>query len=69
MTAQDREVPRVAPDRAWRMVQDEDALLICAYDDEDKCSDFSLPGSISADALRERRNALERDRRLVFYCG
>lgn len=69
MTAAERKIPRVSPNRAWEMLEDQDALLICAYDDEDKCRDLKLPGSISRNELGKREDALEKDRWLVFYCA
>ncbi|MDX1632253.1 MAG: ArsR family transcriptional regulator [Thermoanaerobaculia bacterium] len=60
-------VERIEVDRARRRVQSGEALLVCAYDDQEKCEDLALEGSISLDELRERE--VDDDRELIFYCA
>ena len=45
------------------------ALLVCAYDDEQKCASMKIPGSITMRELHERLPSLPRTQELVFYCG
>jgi hypothetical protein len=42
-------------------------LLVCAYDDEKKCEELKLPGSISLGELRRREAGLPHSQEIVFY--
>lgn len=42
------------------------ALLVCAYDDENRCREILLEGSIPLAELEDRD--LPRDAEIVFYC-
>jgi hypothetical protein len=43
------------------------AWLICAYDDDRKCAQVALEGSIPLSTLRSRE--VPRDQELIFYCA
>ena len=45
------------------------ALLVCAYDDEEKCRSMHIPGSVTLSQLNFRLESLPKDQELVFYCG
>lgn len=45
------------------------ALLVCAYDDEERCRSMRLPDSITLRELNERLPSLSKDQELVFICG
>jgi hypothetical protein len=61
------EVERISPEDARRKVQAGQALLVCGYEDEDKCNRMKLEGAITLRQLREMSAA--RDRELIFYCA
>jgi hypothetical protein len=42
-------------------------VLICAYDDLEKCRSIRIPGSITLRELEEQLPAFSRDKELVFY--
>lgn len=63
------EAPRISPERARRAIAEDEALLVCAYDDREKCQEHQLDGSISLPELRERLDEIATDRRLIFYCA
>jgi len=44
-------------------------LLICAYDDEEKCRSIRIPEAISFRELNERLSSLPKDQELIFYCA
>ncbi len=58
---------RIDVEEARRRVQAGDALLVCAYEDDDKCGAMALEGSIPLSELRRR--GVEPDQPIVFYCG
>jgi hypothetical protein len=61
------EAERIDVERAAERVRTGDALLACAYDDEEKCRRLALRGSISLAELRDRD--VSRDREIIFYCA
>ena len=63
------DVERISPDEARRKTQSGQALLVCAYEDEDKCRRMNLQGAIPLRELREKLPTLPRDRELIFYCA
>jgi hypothetical protein len=49
------DIPRISVEEARRKVQAGQALLVCVYDDEEKCNKIKLEGAISLRALETRR--------------
>ena len=45
------------------------ALLVCAYDDEQKCAAMRIPGSLTLQELNARLSSLPVTQEIVFYCG
>jgi len=43
------------------------ALLVCAYDDEEKCRQNRLDGSLSLKELEQLSPA--KDQEIIFYCA
>ena len=58
--------PRISVGDARQRVHS-GALLVCAYDDEAKCRQNQLDGSLTLKELEER--ALRRDQEIIFYCA
>jgi hypothetical protein len=44
-------------------------LLICAYDDEERCRSIRIPEAISFRELDERKSSLSKEQELIFYCA
>jgi hypothetical protein len=63
------EVERINVEEARRKTNSGDALLVCAYDDEEKCAAIKLEGSISLAGLAARLSSGPRDQEIIFYCG
>lgn len=62
------DIPRVSPQEARKKVA-EGALLVCAYDSEEKFNQMHLEGAISLDEFRSREEDFSRDREIIFYCA
>ena len=60
---------RVSPEHARDAVQSGKALLVCGYDDEEKCRSMRLEGSITLRELEGRLASLPKDQEIVFYCA
>jgi hypothetical protein len=63
-------VPRISPLQVWARLQTQPpALLVCAYDDEEKCAALKIPGSLLLRSLSSRLGSLPKDQEIIFYCG
>ena len=63
------DVSRIGVEEARRKVSAGRALLVCAYDDEQKCSKISLQGSINMAQFTSRVATLTQDQEIIFYCA
>ena len=63
------EIERVSVQEARERVRSNAALLVCAYDDEQKLNKMKLEAAISLASLESRVSTLPKDKELIFYCG
>ncbi|HJV64612.1 MAG TPA: ArsR family transcriptional regulator [Geomonas sp.] len=61
--------PRIAPQEAQARVQSGQALLVCAYDDDEKFRSLHLEKALSLRQFREVEPSLPKDKELIFYCA
>ena len=61
--------PKIKVEEARRDVQESDALLVCAYDDQKKCEKHHLEGAITLNELQSREDQLSKEHALIFYCA
>jgi hypothetical protein len=59
----------ITPDDVYNRVRTGTALLVCAYDQEEKFLKFRLEGAISLKELESRLPDLPKDREIIFYCA
>ena len=45
------------------------ALLVCAYDDNDKFKQFHLEGAISLEGFKSKTDEKDKNREIFFYCA
>lgn len=57
-------VPRVEPHE----VKSENALLVCAYDSDEKFRENHLEGALPLSAFKRMEPSLAKDREIIFYC-
>ncbi len=60
---------RISPEEVRRNVTSGLALLVCAYDDEEKCKKLHLEGAIFLTEFQSRLSALPKDQEIIFYCA
>ena len=60
---------RVPPEEVRQKVSSGAALLVCAYEDEEKFKMFHLQGAISLTEFRSRLTSLPKDQEVIFYCA
>jgi hypothetical protein len=63
------DVERIDPDVARRDVAAGRALLVCAYDDRQRCRSMMLDGAIDMDDLQALLPTMRKDQPMIFYCG
>jgi len=63
------EPTRISPQEAREKVAADAALLVCAYDDEDKFKNNTLEGAISFSEFQSRLPSLSVDHEIIFYCA
>ena len=61
---------RISADSVQQAISSgEDVLLVCAYEDEEKCRNAYLEESITLKQLQSELDDMQRDRQLVFFCA
>ena len=63
------EVTRIGVKDAHQHVLAGQALLVCAYEDEAKCRQIALKGSIPLTQFVSRAPSLPKDQEIIFYCA
>ena len=61
------EPKRISPQEAHEKVESRKALLVCAYEDEQKCRSMKLEGSMSLNELQS--NLPPKEKEIIFYCA
>jgi hypothetical protein len=62
-------IERISVEEARRKVQADEALLVCAYEDEAKCRVLNLDGSISLTAFQSKVASLPKSHEIIFFCA
>jgi hypothetical protein len=63
-------IERIDPQQAYdHMHADANALLVCAYDSEDKFQQNRLEGAIALEDFRSQADAIPQDEEIIFYCA
>lgn len=61
------DIPRIPVEEAYRKIKSGQALLVCAYDDEEKCRRFNLDGSMSLASFEPKVSSLPKTQEMIFY--
>ena len=62
------DVARIGPNEARAAVAQNEALLVCAYDDE-ACKDVLLEGAMLRSEFESKLASLPNNQTIIFYCG
>jgi len=63
-------VERIGPMQARQHLStDPEAMLVCAYDSQDKFEQNHLEGAISLDEFESQADMIMKDREIIFYCA
>jgi hypothetical protein len=63
------QVERITVHDAHRNVGANQALLVCAYEDEAKCRMVNLEGSISLASFQAKLPSLPKSQEIIFFCA
>lgn len=63
------DIERISVEDAHRKTGANQALLVCAYEDEAKCRAISLEGSISLTDFQTRAASLPKNQEIIFFCA
>lgn len=63
------EITLVTATEAHARAKSGSALLVCAYDSDDKFSNVHLEGAMPLSEFQTRLNTIERDKEIIFYCA
>jgi len=58
---------RIPPEKVREKLTSGNALLVCAYDDEDKFRDNHLVGALSLAEFKSELPSLPKDQEIIFY--
>ncbi len=60
---------RISPQEVRQKVTSGSALLVCAYEDEEKCKQLHLESAITLREFQSKLSALPKDQEIIFYCA
>jgi len=60
---------RVSVEGARKKVKSSEALLVCAYEEDDKFKDMHLEGALSYKEFKKKVAAIPKDQEIIFYCS
>jgi len=63
------ELERIGPDETYKKLKAGAALLVCAYDDEEKCRGLLLEGAMSWNTFQAKTSSLSTEEEIIFYCA
>jgi len=63
------ETTRISPEEVYLRVKSGEAILVCAYSDDEEYERINLEGSISLSEFYSRLPRYSKDREIIFYCA
>jgi hypothetical protein len=63
------DIERISVEDAHRKVKANQALRVCAYEDEAKCRMLNLDGSISLTSFQKKAASLPKGQEIIFFCA
>jgi rhodanese-related sulfurtransferase len=62
-------VIRITPEETFQKLRAGKALLVCAYDSDERFRNTHLDGAISLAEFKEKLPSLPKNQEIVFYCA
>ncbi len=60
---------RIPPEEAKKKILSNEAILVCAYEDEEKFRKMHLEGAISFIEFKKSAPLLSKEQEIIFYCA
>jgi hypothetical protein len=60
---------RIAVIEARDKVMEGQAILVCAYDSDEKFNRMRLQGAVPLSTFKDRLTGIEKDQMIIFYCA
>jgi rhodanese-related sulfurtransferase len=60
---------RISPGKAKQKVKAAEALLVCAYEEDEKFKEMQLEGAVSYKEFKKKVASLPKDQEIIFYCS
>lgn len=64
-----KNIIRIEPEEAQRRLRSGEAMLVCAYDSDEKFDDMHLAGAISLNEFKSRLPEIREEQQVIFYCA
>jgi rhodanese-related sulfurtransferase len=58
---------RISPEEARKKILSNEAILVCAYEEEEKFRNMHLEGAISLNEFKTRVTSLSKEQEIIFY--
>lgn len=59
---------RVSPEGARKKVRSAEALLVCAYEEDEKFRQMRLEGAMSYKEFKKKVASIPKNQEIIFYC-
>ncbi|MEZ4598723.1 MAG: hypothetical protein R2940_02915 [Syntrophotaleaceae bacterium] len=63
------DVIRVTPNEAHRRIESGKAVLVCAYESDEKCQSMLLEGAETLHEFEDRLPEIPQEQEVIFYCA
>ncbi len=60
---------RISPQETLEKLKAGGALLVCAYNSDERFQKMPLDGAIPLSAFQARSDSLQKDQEIIFYCA
>lgn len=61
------DIERISAQQTYAKIKANQALLVCAYEDDEKCRMLHLEGAISFTSFKSRVQSLAKSQEIIFY--
>lgn len=60
---------RLTADEVRQRIEGNDAMLVCAYNDTEKCAQFGIDESTPYPELKSQLDSIPKSKELIFFCA
>ena len=60
---------RISAEEAYKKLKAGTAIIVCAYEDDNKFKTFHLEGALSFNEFKSKLPSLSKDQEMAFYCS